>query len=677
MEEHMIPIAKPLVGEEEKNAVLGVLSSGILAQGEKVAAFEKAFAEFIGVKHAIATCNGTAALHAALLAHGIGAGDEVITTPFTFVATANAIKMCGALPVFVDIDEKTFNIDPALIEQAITSRTKAILPVHLFGLPADMERIMDIATKHRLDVVEDACQAHGAEHKRQKVGSFGTGCFSFYATKNMTTGEGGMITTNNDVVAAKVRLLITHGSSKKYNHDFVGYNYRMTDIAAAIGLEQLKKISAFNTQRRDNAIFYTCSLKELSEITLPIKDDGHVYHQYSILVRQREDLQKYLADRKTESVVYYPIPIHKQAAYKEYGQQSFPITEKVAGTILSLPIGPYLTKDNRQHIVIVVKDFLERYSRKEQMDLSWKDTSEQKKISRINGRAEIMDKERVELVLGRKEYPELLFLDISALKNEKILITGANGSIGTALLKRLQEFNQSSQDTKIDFLSTDIEGEHTYMNVTDFNNVFAVINKYHPTIIVNIAGAKHAPEGEHETWKTLSINTLGTKNLIDCAPRDCRFILASTCKSANPEIVYGASKLIAERMTLNAGGSVARYFNVVESSGNVFEIWNNSPPEEPIKVAPTCQRHFISLNEATGLILYSIMAKPGRYIVNSGHLMKMGDVVERLYPAREKTIISPRRGDRLTEKFLASSEDIESYHLGTSVIKVKNIHDKG
>lgn len=287
-----------------------------------------------------------------------------------------------------------------------------------------------------------------------------------------------------------------------------------------------------------------------------------------------------------------------------------------------------------------------------------------------------MNKEEVELVLGRAEYKELLSLDISSLKNERILITGANGSIGTALINNLQKFNSESQDNSINFLSTDVEGQQTYMDITDFNNVLSVINKYNPTMIVNIAGAKHAPEGEHETWKTLSINTIGTKNLIDCAPKNCKVILTSTCKSANPEIVYGASKLIAERMILNDGGSVARFFNVVESSGNVFEIWKSIPESEQINVAPTCQRHFISLNEAIGLILYTMLTKPGRYIVNSGHLMKMGDVAERLYPNRGKTIISPRRGDRFTEKFLASSEDIESYHLGTSIIKIKNIHDK-
>lgn len=493
-----------------------------------------------------------------------------------------------------------------------------------------------------------------------------------------------MITTNSDDIARKVRSLIAHGSSKKYYHYSIGYNYRMTDIAAALGIEQLTKLLLFNKSRVNNASFYTTSLKDLMEITLPSGGGAgstHVYHQYSVLVENRDEFQRFLAENGIESVVYYPVPIHKQAAYNSYGHFFFPVAEATAAKIIALPVAPHLTEHDIRTIITVVRSFFNG------CQINSKDKSPAEVhfgVSRIYASSSlipaddvhIMNKEKVELVLGRKEYQELVQLDLTSLKTERILVTGANGSIGTALIRRLEEFSIKNKPDAIDFLSTDIEGNHTYMNVTDFNNVFAVVNKYHPTVIVNIAGAKHAPEGEHETWKTLSINTIGTKNLIDCAPRDCRIILASTCKSANPEIVYGASKLIAERMTLNAGGSIARYFNVVESSGNVFEIWSRVQENEPIKVAPTCQRHFISLNEATGLILYTMITRSGRYIVNSGHLLKMGDVADRLYPHREKIIISPRRGDRLTEKFLASSEDIESYHLGTSVIKVKNIHDK-
>lgn len=275
----------------------------------------------------------------------------------------------------------------------------------------------------------------------------------------------------------------------------------------------------------------------------------------------------------------------------------------------------------------------------------------------------------VEKVLGRKQYSQLLNIEDSLnLKDKKVLITGANGSVGTALRKRLDA-------SGINYLATDIEGWLEYMDITDFHQVFAVVNKYQPDYIVNIAGAKHAPDGEHETWRTLSINTIGTKNILDCAPPHCKVIQLSTCKSCNPEIVYGASKLIAERMVLNAGGSIARYFNVVESSGNVFEIWDALPEEAPIKVAPTCERHFISMGEAIGATLYA-MENPGRFIVNSGHLRLMGDVANDLYPDREKVIIEPRRGDRLTERFLSTSESIKKYHLDNSLIELKSIHDK-
>jgi len=291
-----------------------------------------------------------------------------------------------------------------------------------------------------------------------------------------------------------------------------------------------------------------------------------------------------------------------------------------------------------------------------------------------------MNKQDVLKVLNRPEHSELASLGLNSLRDgERILITGANGSIGTRLIHKLNQtddvdFMRSGKS--IEFLSTDIEGDHVYMDVTDFNNVMSIVNKFKPTIIVNIAGAKHAPLGEKETWKTLSINTIGTKNLLDCASNDCRVVLTSTCKSANPEIVYGASKLIAERMTINSGGSVARYFNVVESSGNVFEIWNSIPKDKPIKLVPRCERHFISLDEAVGLLFHCINSEPGRYIANSGHLLIMEDVANNLYPNRTKEIIEPRRGDRLTEKFLSTSESIESYQLGHGVIKVKSIHDE-
>lgn len=257
----MIPISLPLLGEEEKRAVLETIDSGQLAQGRRVKAFEEAFAAVCGVRHAIATSSGTTALHAAVLAHGIGPGDEVITTPFTFIASANAAIFVGARPVFVDIDERTYNIDPGRIEAAISPRTKAILPVHLFGNPCDMETIMDIAAKHGLVVIEDACQAHGATVGGRKVGSFGTGCFSFYPTKNITTAEGGIITTNDDELADRVRLIRSHGQRERYYHEMIGYNFRMTEIQAAIGLVQLGKLEQFNVARRTHAEYLTARLR--------------------------------------------------------------------------------------------------------------------------------------------------------------------------------------------------------------------------------------------------------------------------------------------------------------------------------------------------------------------------------------------------------------------------------
>ncbi len=350
----MISMAKPLLGNEEKEAVQQVLDSGMLAQGTKVAEFEHAFATFIGTKHAIATSNGTTALHAALEAHGITKGDEVITTPFSFIATANAICMTGATPVFVDIEEESFNINPELIEAAITPKTKAILPVHLFGLPATMDKILAIARKHNLIIIEDACQAHGAEFQGKKAGSFGTGCFSFYATKNMTTGEGGMITTNDDALALKLRKIISHGSEKKYHHEFHGYNYRMTDIAAAMGIEQLKKLAQFNAIRQKNARFLNAHLT-ISGINTPKIFPSHVFHQYTIRVTleyhaTRDELMTQLSARGISSAIFYPIPIHKQKAYSTHHHFSFPVAEKAAQQVLSLPIHPALNENDLKHI---------------------------------------------------------------------------------------------------------------------------------------------------------------------------------------------------------------------------------------------------------------------------------------------------------------------------------------
>lgn len=357
----MINMAKPQIGAEEKQAVLDVLDSGIIAQGPRVKAFEESFAAMCDVKHAIATTSGTTALHVAMLANGIGKGDEVITSAFTFIASANSVLYVGAIPVFVDIDPATFNINPDLIEAAITTRTKAILPVHLYGLPCNMDRIMMIAEKHGLIVIEDACQSHGAEYKGRKVGSFGTGTFSLYPTKNMTSGEGGMITTNDPVIDEKCRVLRQHGMRKRYYHDELGYNYRMTDIHAAIGLAQLKKLDRFNEIRQGNAKFLSTNLRGVVTPTAP---DGcnHVFHQYTVRVPggKRDALRAYLQEKGIGSEVYYPVPIHQQTFYvKDLGyKQSLPETERAAQEVLSLPIHPALSSTDLEAIVATVNEFM-------------------------------------------------------------------------------------------------------------------------------------------------------------------------------------------------------------------------------------------------------------------------------------------------------------------------------
>lgn len=356
----MISIAQPLIGEEEKQAVLQVLDSGILAQGPRVQAFEQAFAAMCGVAHAIATSSGTTALHAALLAHRIGPGDEVITTPFTFIATANSILYTGARPIFVDIDPATFNLDPDLIESAITPRTRAILPVHLFGLPCDMQAITAIAEKHNLAIIEDACQSHGAEYKDRQAGSFGTGTFSFYPTKNITSAEGGMITTNDDAIAEKCRAIRQHGMRRRYYHDELGFNFRMTDIHAAIGLEQLRKLEKFNAARRANARFLSENLKG---VVVPKASEGcrHVYHQYTIRVRnaKRDALAAYLKEHEIGTGIYYPVPVHRQPFYVEQlgYRVSLPESERSAQEVLSLPVHPGLSAGDLEIIVARVNEF--------------------------------------------------------------------------------------------------------------------------------------------------------------------------------------------------------------------------------------------------------------------------------------------------------------------------------
>lgn len=368
MSEIKIPIANPIIGEEEIEEVVKVLKTGFIAQGPKVAEFEEKFAEFVGAKYGIATSSGTTALHVALLACGIKEGDEVITTPFSFAATGNSILYTGAKPVFVDIDPKTFNIDPNKIENAITEKTKAIMPVQLYGQAADMDKINEIAKKHDLYVIEDAAQAHGSMYKDSKVGSIGDlACFSFYPTKNMTTSEGGMITTNDKELAEKARIFRAHGETKRYEHAVLGYNFRMTDIAAAIGLAQLKKIDEFNQKRINNAEYLDENLKDVEGIITPKVLSGvkHVYHQYTIKIKtgNRDEWVNFLNENGIGTGIHYPIPIYKQELYINLGyDDNLEETENAASSVISLPIHPKINQEDLDTIIKVLKEASDKFS---------------------------------------------------------------------------------------------------------------------------------------------------------------------------------------------------------------------------------------------------------------------------------------------------------------------------
>ncbi len=353
----MISISQPHIGDEEKAAVLQVLGSGQLAQGPRVKEFEEQFAAWAGRKFAVATSSGTTALHIAMLAHGIGAGDEVVTTPFSFIASANCVLYAGAKPVFADIEPEYFMLDPDALEKAITPRTKAILPVHLFGQAADMGPIAEIAARHHLAIIEDACQSHGAKYRGQMVGSWGTTCYSFYPTKNMTTIEGGMITTDDAEIAERARLIRNHGSPKRYLHASLGYNFRMTDLQAAIGLVQLQKLEAWNAQRKANAAFLTEKLQSVSGVTTPKVRQGseHVFHQYTLRVENRDELLDHLGKKGIGSGVYYPIPIHQQPLYKDLGYDvTLPVAEAASRHVLSIPVHPGLSQENLEEIVAAI-----------------------------------------------------------------------------------------------------------------------------------------------------------------------------------------------------------------------------------------------------------------------------------------------------------------------------------
>ena len=360
-----IPIARPIIGQEEIKAVEEVLKSGMLAQGEAVKSFEDEFAAYLGVKNAIAVNNGTVALDLAIKALDLEPGSEIITPAFTFIATANCALYQGLRPVFADVDEKTFNIDPDDMQERITPRTKAVIGVHLYGQPFQISAVQEICQDRSIALVEDCAQAHGAEWKGKKVGSFGTGCFSFYPTKNMTTGEGGMITTDDDALAARLRLLRSHGDSGKYNHISLGYNYRMMNLQGALGRVQLRRLEEFTARRIANAGYLNDQIKATG-ISTPFQMDGvrHVYHQYVVRVEDelhasRERLMEYLQAKGVGSAVHYPKAVYQQPFYKDLGYTdvSCPVAEDVSRRVMSLPVHPALSAEELQYISETMNSF--------------------------------------------------------------------------------------------------------------------------------------------------------------------------------------------------------------------------------------------------------------------------------------------------------------------------------
>ncbi len=358
----MINISKPNLGIEEKDAVSKVIDSGMIACGNVVKEFEEAYARFTGSAFGIATTSGTTALEVAIRAAGVLPGDKVLTTPYSFIASSNAIIYTGAIPVFADIEAGSFNISADQIELKLKAEPdiKALLIVHLFGNPCRMNKIMDIVKKHNLILIEDCAQAHGTSFNGKYAGTFGdVAAFSFYPTKNMTTGEGGMVLTDNPAIAKKARMLINHGMQVRYYHEIIGFNYRMTNIAGAIGLCQLKKLAAMNERRIFNARFYNENLKN-KNITLPLLHEGHVYHQYTIQVEagRRDAFIKHLEANQIGYGIFYPLSIPEQQCYENMAfDKKYLVTDAVKNKVVSIPVHPLLTEKELEEVVAVINKF--------------------------------------------------------------------------------------------------------------------------------------------------------------------------------------------------------------------------------------------------------------------------------------------------------------------------------
>lgn len=347
--------------EEIDTAVLDAIESTQFILGPNVTAFEQETAAYLGAPFAVSCASGTDALHLAILAAGIGPGDEVITSPFTFIATAEAICYAGATPVFVDIDPKTFNMDPALVEAAITPRTKAIIPVHIFGQPADMAPISAICEKHNLLLIEDCAQSFGASVNGKMTGSIGKlGCFSFFPSKNLGCyGDGGLITCATAELAEELKVLRNHGSRVRYHHSVIGYNSRLDDIQAAILRVKLKRIDEFNTGRRRVAHLYSELLKDVAAVPFEDRKGVHVYHQYTLLTDKRDAVMAKLSEQRIASAVYYPIPLHKQDVFAAaYAGVSLPVAEDVSSRCMSLPVYPEMPEESVRLVATTVRDAL-------------------------------------------------------------------------------------------------------------------------------------------------------------------------------------------------------------------------------------------------------------------------------------------------------------------------------